>query len=75
MSLLEDLAERSGCDYLSDLKRNANWRKVLLTVEIYRYDIDEWNDAVSYLTKKAVTASCIDDAVKILLDYDCCRTI
>ncbi len=46
MSLLEELAARSGCDYLSDLKSNENLKKIILATDIYKYDLNEWNDAV-----------------------------
>ncbi len=67
MSLLEDLAARSGCDYLSDLKQSENLKKILLTVDLYAYDIGEWNDAVKYLTERETVCACAEDAVKALL--------
>jgi hypothetical protein len=75
MSLLEELAARSGCDYLSDLKSNENLKKIILATDIYKYDLNEWNDAVKYLTQDDSVSACIEDAVKRLLDCDTCQIL
>ncbi len=64
MSLLEELAARSGCEYLSDLKSIHGLKKIIQNIDIYKYDIGEWNDAVKYLTQDESVSACVEDAVK-----------
>ena len=54
LPLLEFLAYKAGCVYLSDLHNASSWQKVRLVRELERVPAEaaalrEWNDALAYL--------------------------
>lgn len=60
--LLEALAEKVGCDYLSDLRHLGEGRRKRLAFEIEKIQpevpsLSEWNDALEYLAKEPPQAS------------------
>lgn len=51
--LLDYLAEKSGCAYLSELRegtKKEKIRKVLMSLHADRYSMEDWQDAAEYLT-------------------------
>ncbi|WP_125140508.1 hypothetical protein [Clostridium transplantifaecale] len=53
--LLQEIQQAAGCVYLSDLHSvkfmsNADAKKGLLRIPDDRYSLDDWNEAVSYVT-------------------------
>lgn len=56
--LLEYIAERAGCGYLSDLhsrKRSPHIYEVIANIAPCDYDLKEWEDAVRYITGETVS--------------------
>ena len=56
LPLLEFLAYKAGCVYLSDLHNASSWQKVRLVRELERVPAEaaalrEWNDALAYLSQ------------------------
>ena len=57
MNLLEYLAWKLGCQYLSDLHYLDSWRRRCLVCAVQEinpadYGVAQWNDALEYLTKE-----------------------
>ncbi len=55
VGLLEYMAHRTGCEYLSDLRYLSCWEQVRLSREVSRipaaaFPLETWNDALAYLT-------------------------
>lgn len=55
LSLLEFLAYKAGCPYLSDLPRVSGWQRVRMARELEHIQAEaaslhDWNDALDYLT-------------------------
>ena len=55
LSLLEFLAYKAGCPYLSDLPRVIGWQRVRMARELEQIPAEaaslrDWNDALDYLT-------------------------
>ena len=55
LSLLEFLADKAGCPYLSDLPRVSGWQRVRMARELEHIpaesaSLHDWNDALDYLT-------------------------
>ncbi len=53
--LLEYIAQRTGCSYLSDLRYLSSWEQFRLSRELRRipaeaFPLEQWNDALNYLT-------------------------
>lgn len=56
LPLLEFLAYKAGCAYLSDLPRASGWQRVRLAHALERVPAEaavlrEWNDALDYLAQ------------------------
>lgn len=53
MDLLDVLTQKSGCIFLSDLKRLVRPHRLLMGylefVSLSKYDTKQWTDAVNYL--------------------------
>ena len=50
--LLDTLAGRLGCNYLSDLKspqHKAAVAEIVATIDAQRYPLAQWNEALAYL--------------------------
>ncbi len=56
LSLLEFLAYKAGCPYLSDLPRVSGWQRVRMARELEHIpaesaSLHDWNDALEYLAQ------------------------
>ena len=56
LSLLEFLAYKAGCPYLSDLPRVSGWQRVRMARELEHIpaesaSLHDWNDALEYLVQ------------------------
>ena len=70
--LLEYIAQKSGCEYLSDLhiyKERYYIRKTIVEIEPQLYSLREWTDAVCYITEQYMEFETVEQAVKYLLEY------
>lgn len=58
LSLLDYLAWKTGCEYLSDLHRQPVWRiqRALEQVPTHAFSPKCWADALAYLTGSAFSA-------------------
>lgn len=61
-NLIEKLVKETGCDCLSDLRLQLNkWLNaiidILSTMEAKSHNIEEWQEAVSYLTDTKIDIS------------------
>lgn len=64
-TLLDYLAGKLGCVYLSDLPRycnSADMRNLLLNIPEHEYTLRDWNDTLSYLFKEPHECSSIAEA-------------
>ncbi len=71
ISLLELLASRCGCMYLSDLHLPYNFfsiRRALSKITPSDYSLWEWNDAVHYITGQALAFETQEQAMRYLLN-------
>ena len=71
IGLLEYLAQKSGCTYLSDLRYLSQWEQFRLSREIARipaaaFSLSIWNDALDYLTSLP-PEPCASDAREALI--------
>lgn len=70
LGLLEYLSYKAGCMYLSDLHLPKNlWsvRIALRRVSPSLFGVEEWNDAVEYITGRRISFSSSEQAVEYLL--------
>lgn len=70
--LLEYIAQKSECEYLSDLrihKERYNIRKTIGEIEPQLYSLREWTDTVCYITERYTEFETVEQAVKYLLEY------
>lgn len=70
MDLLDYLASKSGCAYLSDLHCKMNL--LLIQHEITRIDpkqfsLDEWNEAAAYISQEEISFDTSSQAKEYLL--------
>lgn len=71
-NLLQTIQRRIGCIYLSDLHTDiykeaiAGAAKELLK---QKYSLEEWNEAVSYITSAVCSCDSAEDAYMQLLKY------
>ena len=71
MLLLDDLAELSGCDFLSDLRRpnaHAAMKRALLRLPAENYSAEEWAEALSYLADLQGAEGTAQELRKMLLE-------
>lgn len=74
MGLLEFLAAKTGCMYISDLHNTAY--QCMIGHIIHQMDADafllsEWNDAVAYITGESKQFTDKTQAARYLENYDC----
>ena len=72
LELLDFLAFKVGCMYLSDLrtlKKLMCVQRALRDIDPSMFGLEEWNDAVSYITGKDISFSTCEQAVQYLLSY------
>lgn len=70
--LLEYVAERVGCTYLSDLHQPQELpciQQVIRKMEPQLYDIREWKNAVQYITGESMEFETPEQAAGYLQDY------
>ena len=70
--LLETLADQTDCPYLSNLRAPGWYQPVghaLQAIKPSEYKMDEWNEAIRYITGRAVAFSAPDDARNYLLQF------
>ena len=68
--LLEDLAEVTGCNCISELKmlpKRADIARRLKYLDVDAYSLKEWNDAVHYLTGGSQSFQTAEEACRFLL--------
>lgn len=71
-SLLEYLMDQVGCLYLSDLPIPQYRRQIIENLEALEpdsYPVREWNDTVSYITKKLVHFDHAQEALQYLKEF------
>ena len=67
--LLDQLALKLGCDYLSDLKCAQNLQRIqaLLTkMDSKDFSVEEWNYVLSYLLDREVRIQTLAEAADVL---------
>lgn len=74
-SLIDTLAEMSGCEYISDLPRmgasgKAKLADTVRTIELGSYPLQEWNYLLVYLTKEPAQETA-EQAKALLLERLC----
>ena len=72
VGLLEILAFRSGCMYLSDLhqpKLLPAIRRALCSISPNRFSLWEWQDAVAYITEESLSFESPEQAADYLKNY------
>ena len=70
--LMEDLVEKIGCAYVSDLRLSQNLKKVqmvLQEIDVEKYSLKEWNDLAQYVTNEIMPSESIRKALQNILDY------
>lgn len=68
--LLEYLRIQTDCEYISDLRGSHKLnsiRNALHNVDACQYSIQEWNDAVSYITKQSISFLKAEEAEDYLI--------
>ena len=71
MDLLEFLAAKAGCIYLSDLRQPYLFSSVYHTLkrlDAEAFSLREWNDAATYLTQKPCSFESPEQARQYLLN-------
>lgn len=74
--LLEYLRIQTNSLYISDLKncrKYSSIKKALSNLNAAQYSVQEWNDAVSYITSQAVSFSKAEEAAEYLKKYSNAR--
>ena len=69
--LLKDLAIASGCAYISDLTQmsyRADLPMALESMDWQKYSVEQWNDAVNYITRDARIFENAEDAYHFLIE-------
>ena len=72
IGLLDYIATKSGCVFLSDLHEPKNLLSIKTTlhsIDPSLFRLDEWNDAVAYITGKDISFPSSEQALEYLLSY------
>lgn len=72
LNLLEYLAAKAGCMYVSDLHLPENQyllAHIIRRMDIDRYSLGQWNDAVQYITEEKTWFASKDAAAEYLSGY------
>lgn len=72
VGLLEILAFRSGCMYLSDLHQPRFLpaiRRALCNISLKQFSLWEWQDAVAYITEESHSFDSPEQAADYLKNY------
>lgn len=70
--LLDILAEKANCIYLSDLLQTEFKRRILFPLhemEPYDFSLKDWNDAVKYLVQEDYNFETAEQAREFLINY------
>ncbi len=70
--LLDYIAFKVGCMYLSNLHEPQNLlfiQNTLRYIDSSMFGLEEWNDAVEYITGKGISFSTSEQAVEYLFSY------
>ena len=70
MEVLEYISLKSGCMYISDLPSPRNPLSIYFAIrsaEASAFALEEWNEAVRYITGKAIRFSSGEEAKRYLL--------
>ena len=70
LGLLDYLSFTTGCAFLSDMRDRKNLpyvRSAVLRIKPSLFGLEEWNDAVRYITDQNVNFKTRDEAVQYLL--------
>lgn len=69
-NLLEDLALAGGLDFISDLRIDNQWEKILTqTNQINTYSLEQWEETIHYLTGKKLKFETCEEAFQYLCQY------
>ena len=69
MELLEYLRIQTDCIYISDLRGSKRYHSIcnaLYRIDAQQYSLQEWNDALSYITSISVSFSNQDEVIEYL---------
>ena len=69
MELLEYLRIQTDCINISDLRGSKRYHSIcnaLYRIDAQQYSLQEWNDALSYITSKSVSFSNQDEVIEYL---------
>ncbi|MCD2493008.1 hypothetical protein LQE92_10245 [Lacrimispora sp. NSJ-141] len=72
MELLEYLRIQTDCAYISDLRGSTRFHSIKNAIDhchVQQYSLREWNDAVEYITGKAILFSKAEEAAECLKSY------
>lgn len=72
LGLLDYIAFKSGCVFLTDLHESKNLlfiRTALHSIDPSLFRLEEWNDAVAYITGKDISFQSGEQAMEYLLSY------
>lgn len=72
-NLLEYLAEKLGCAFLSDLRESpspGSMRKTIREIPADAFPVKQWKDAVAYLTGRDADFASAQEAKEYLSNYD-----
>lgn len=70
--LLENISFETGCSYLSDLHQPRllpRIRQVVRGLPPGQFSLEEWNDAVTYITGKTLLFASPEEAASYLVQY------
>lgn len=70
LGLLEYICQKVNCNYISDLCQPSclsQIQDVVREMDQGQYDIEQWKDAVSYITKKTIEKDTADGYINYLL--------
>ena len=70
--LLDELSEKAGCDYLSDLHDNRFAAQVLTavaTLDADAFSLSDWEDALHYITGEKKTVATPEEAKNVLSSW------
>lgn len=73
IGLLDYIAFKSGCMFLSDLHDPQNLLFIKTTLRYIvpsMFGLKEWNDAVTYITSKQISFHSGEQAMEYLLSYE-----
>lgn len=71
--LLDCIAEKTNCTYLSDLRYLKSLevvKRVVIGIPLSDYVLEEWQDAVRYLTGTEKFFEMEESALEFLLNYE-----